>query len=190
MHDAFCSCMRSISSPASSDVVVCFLDNQVEPAPAPPPLKSPWADVVRQHAKKEGAAGVTSPRAADAGKPAAPLERQAGRGRDTPNLPSYARPASGSSTRPEPSARPAPREAPHHQAPNAANGGRSLPSLKPAQPEAAPEPPSVPSVSPVAVEAATQSIPDADGTSTSSTDDKGTPRKEVSSLNWCRARCR
>ena len=182
-----------LQPPELAATLWCILDVQVEQAPVPPPLKSPWADIVRQHAKQSaGAAKVTSPRAtADAAKTAAhqAQDRQPSRARD---LPSYARPAPGAVShqlpRPaEPSAKASAREAPHAAtAPNAANGGRASASVKPAQAEAPPAPPSVPSVPPVAVEAATGAA-DTDETSTGSADDKGTPRQqEVWLGNWSR----
>ena len=169
----------------------CILDVQVEQSPVPPPLKSPWADIVRQHARQNaGAAKVTSPRAtADAAKTAVPQaqDRQPSRARD---LPSYARPAPGPVSHPqprslEPSAKAPAREGPHAgTAPNAANGGRAPATMKPAQPEVPPAPSSAPSVPPVAVGPAAGAA-DTDGTSTGSTDDKGTPRQQEVRLSNC-----
>lgn len=175
---------------APDSVLTDFVCQQVEPAPVPPPLKSPWAEVVRQHAKpKDGAVKETSPRApaaVEAAKPAAnqTKDRQAQRSKD---LPSYARSgptgASQSQQRPaEASARAPARSAPQPAAPNAANGGRAPASVKPAQPKPVIAPPARPSTPAVSLDALPVE-PEGDAMSSSSTADKGTPRQhqEVSS---------
>ena len=158
----------------------------------PPPLKSPWAEVVRQHAKpKDGAVKETSPKAPAALEGVQPAasqtkDRQAQRSKD---LPSYARTgptgASQYQQRPaEASARGPARNAPQPAAPNAAIGGRASASVKTAQPKPVTSPPVRPSTPAVSVDAL-PCEPESDAMSSSSTADKGTPRQhqEVSSTS-------
>ena len=177
---------------AQGSVLTDFVCQQVEPAPVPPPLKSPWAEVVRQHTKpKDGAVKETSPRAPAAAEPVKPAASQAKdrQGQRSKDLPSYARTGpsgpSQSQQRPaEASARAPARNAPQPAAPNAANGGRAPASVKPAQPKPVIAPPARPSTPAVSLDAMPVE-PEGDAMSSSSTADKGTPRQhqEVSSAS-------